>query len=110
MPIYVMQCPCGHQEEIYRSIARMDDDLPEHCGAAMTRRVTAPMVSADIQPYRSMITGEQISSRSQHRAHLRSHGMIEMGNEKVPVPKELKPPPGLKETIARVAYEKLKHV
>ena len=46
----------------------------------------APMVMGDIQPYRSMITGEMITSRSQHREHLRQHGCTEIGNE---IPKEI---------------------
>lgn len=41
----------------------------------------APYVIPDIQPYQSMQTGEMITSRSQHRAHLRQHGLIEIGNE-----------------------------
>lgn len=108
MPVYVMGCPCGHTEEIYRSIARMDDDLPQHCGAIMQRKIVAPMVAADIQPYRSMITGEMIHSRSQHRAHLSAHGCVEVGNEKMPEPKPLAPPPGLKETLIDVVNQKLK--
>ena len=48
---------------------------------------TAPMVMNDIQPYRSQIDGSWITSRSAHRAHLRDHGMIEVGNEKVVNPK-----------------------
>ena len=43
--------------------------------------VNAPMVMADIQPYQSMATGEIIGSRSTHRAHLKAHGLIEVGNE-----------------------------
>lgn len=43
--------------------------------------VNAPMVMADIQPYKSMIDGQMITSRSQHRTHLKQHGMIEIGNE-----------------------------
>lgn len=35
----------------------------------------------DIQPYRSMIDGSIISSRSHHRRHLKEHGCIEVGNE-----------------------------
>ena len=35
----------------------------------------------DIQPYKSMITGEMIGSRSHHRAHLAQHGCFEIGNE-----------------------------
>jgi hypothetical protein len=41
----------------------------------------APMVMPDIQPYQSMQTGEMITSRSHHRAHLKQHGLIEIGNE-----------------------------
>lgn len=39
-------------------------------------------IAPDIDPYKSMITGEAITSRSQHREHLRRHGCEEMGNEK----------------------------
>lgn len=38
-------------------------------------------VSGDIAPYRSMITGEMIQGRAQHREHLRKHGCHEVGNE-----------------------------
>jgi len=41
----------------------------------------APLVMPDIKPYRSMVDGTLIKSRSQHRAHLRQHGCIEVGNE-----------------------------
>jgi hypothetical protein len=46
--------------------------------------VNAPVVMNDIQPYKSMQTGEIITSRSQHRTHLKQHGLIEIGNEKMP--------------------------
>lgn len=45
------------------------------------QEINAPYVIGDIQPYQSMQTGEMISSRSVHRAHLRQHGLIEIGNE-----------------------------
>lgn len=103
MPIYAMQCLCGYQEDIMRTVARMNDDLPEHCGAPMTRRIVAPMVAVDIQPYRSMVTGEMIMSRSQHRAHLKQHGVIEIGNEKIkPSISVIPDAPGLKETLIDV--------
>lgn len=35
----------------------------------------------DIEPYQSMATGEMITSRSRHRAHLREHRLVEIGNE-----------------------------
>ncbi len=43
----------------------------------------APMIMPDIQPYTSMIDGSTITSRSHHRTHLRAHGYIEIGNEKL---------------------------
>ena len=42
---------------------------------------SAPAVMGDIQPYQSMADGTWITSRSQHRAHIRQHGLIEIGNE-----------------------------
>lgn len=42
-----------------------------------------PMVMGDIQPYRSVLDGSWITSRSQHRAHLQKHGVTEVGNEKL---------------------------
>lgn len=41
----------------------------------------APDVRGDIQPYKSMVTGEMITSRSRHREHLRRHGLRELGND-----------------------------
>lgn len=38
-------------------------------------------VMGDITPYKSMVDGSLISSRSQHRAHLKQHGCVEVGNE-----------------------------
>lgn len=46
-----------------------------------TSPIDAPMVMGDIQPYKSMATGEVIEGRRQHREHLKSHGLIEVGNE-----------------------------
>lgn len=109
MPIYALGCQhCEHTEDIYRSVANMDKDLPEHCGETMQRRITAPHVMADIQPYQSMCDGSWITSRSQHRDHLKAHGVIEIGNEKIEPPKAVKPPPGLKDTLIRVVNEKLR--
>ena len=45
------------------------------------RTTITPMVQGDIQPYKSMIDGSWITSRSQHREHLRKHGCREVGND-----------------------------
>jgi len=82
MPIYALKCDeCGSEQDIYRSIARIDEDLPVCCEKTMHRVLTAPFVQTDIQPYKSMVDGSMITSKSQHRAHLKQHGMVEIGNE-----------------------------
>lgn len=53
------------------------------------RAERAHHVMPDIQPYRSMQTGEVIGSRSTHRAHLKQHGLVEVGNEKWPERKQV---------------------
>ena len=49
----------------------------------------APIVMPDIQPYQSMADGSMITSRSQHREHLRAHNCIEIGNESMETSKVL---------------------
>ena len=105
MPIYSIKCAkCRHAEDIFRSLAQYDD-LPDHCGQRMQRVICAPHVMADIQPYKSMITGEMIGSRSRHREHLKDHNMIELGNEKPDFKrKEMPEVPGLREELcARIS-------
>lgn len=64
-------------------------------------------VMPDIAPYKSMVDGRMITSRSAHREHLKAHGLLEVGNET----KHLKPKPiydgaGLKDALVRVVNEK----
>lgn len=47
----------------------------------MERQIARTNVIADIKPYRSTVTGEMITSRSQHREHLARHNLMEIGNE-----------------------------
>lgn len=72
-------------------------------------RATSWQVLPDIEPYRSMVTGETITSRSRHREHLRSHGMVEVGNEVKHLTRNVKPPgapPGTQEAVIR-AYKQV---
>lgn len=106
MPIYLLTCDsCGAEKDIYRTVKEYNDDLPNCCGESMRRKITAPYITVDIQPYKSMITGEMITSRSQHRSHLKDHGMIEMGNELPKLEKkEIPDVPGLREELyARIS-------
>lgn len=57
------------------------------------------------KPYKSMVTGEMIEGKRQHREHLKRHNLTEIGNEKIaPKPKQL--PSGLKERLWEVARSK----
>ena len=81
MPIYPCKCECGHYDEVYRTVANYKD-LPEHCGKQMRRYMTPTNVMEDMKEYRSPLDGSVVSSRKHHRAHMKKHGVIEMGNEK----------------------------
>ena len=77
----------------------------------MTRR-EAPMVMSDIEGYVSQVDGSWIKSRSHHRAHLKQHRMIELGND-VPMQHQkidmsTKSKEARKRQIAELAYEKLR--
>ena len=67
--------------------------------------VASYYVMDDIKPYRSMVDGSIIESRSKHKAHLKQHGMVEIGNEPM---RESKPQSydskAVKEAIARQLY------
>lgn len=45
------------------------------------KAATHHYVMPDIHGYRSMASGEYITSRSRHREELKRHGLIEVGNE-----------------------------
>ena len=68
--------------------------------------INAPAVFGDIQPYKSMIDGRMIMSRSQHRVHLKDNDCIEIGNEKMK-PKPPEQPKGLRDEIGRAVYQHL---
>jgi hypothetical protein len=91
MPIYALQCACGcgREEDVFRSIAERDSDLPLCCGVGMVRKIVPPMVAPDIGPYQAVAvdvaTGKPpvINSRSAHRDFLKRNGYIEVGNEPI---------------------------
>jgi predicted HAD superfamily phosphohydrolase YqeG len=63
-------------------------------GGVLYEKGTEPMSSLhiipDIKPYKSMIDGTWITSRSQHREHLKAHNCIEIGDQIPTDPKEMK--------------------
>lgn len=64
-----------------RRFVQIDGELVEVVDGYLVRPRVSADVMPDIPPYRSMVTGEMITSRSQHREHLKAHGMREVGNE-----------------------------
>lgn len=72
----------------------------------------APMVMSDIDPYISQVDGSVIESRSKHKAHLRQHRMVELGNDVIMKHPEAKlsrqSMEARKRQIAELTYAKLK--
>lgn len=90
MPLYQIHCEvCGDQDQIWRKVASRDENLPTClCGGPYTRRISAPYIAPDIQPYISPGSGRVINSRAQQEYDLKATNSII--NE-----------PGLKADIAR---------
>lgn len=111
MPIYGTRCPdCDKEDSIYRTVAERDVNIPAclYCGGEMQRVVSAPMVMTDIQPYRSVVDGSLIGSRSAHRDHLIRHNCTEVGNEKFPErPREVRGDFNLRGDLAAATHEVL---
>lgn len=58
------------------------------------------MIMPDMEPMKSPIDGSIISSRSAYREHMKKHGVIDVGNEKLkPARKEYKSDDGIKQTL-----------
>lgn len=68
---------------------------------------TGVMIMPDIKPYTSVIDGSVINSRSTHRAHLRQHKVVEVGNEKLPAKQYDFKPQGLRNDMNK-AWDQLR--
>lgn len=91
-----------------RRYVQIDGELVEVTNDYVGEPRASHYVMPDIQPYQSQVTGEMITSRSQHREHLKTHRLVEIGNEtKYLKNKPVQPPPGLRDTLGRVVYQKL---
>jgi len=81
----------------HRYVIRNDELVELNLDAPLPPRA-GPYIMSDISPYRSVITREPITSRSQHRDHLRQHGVVEVGNE---MPRAVREPlPPIREHVA----------
>lgn len=61
---------CGGNETAYRSIDNRND-APVHCGKAMSKIITAPMVSVDNYEYQSPVSGKVIRGKRQRTEDLK---------------------------------------
>lgn len=73
----------------------------------------ANMVISDIEGYISQVDGSWIDSRSKHKAHLKQHKMIELGNDPITKHKTVeidrKSQEARKRAIAEATYAKLRY-
>ncbi len=72
----------------------------------MAKRAPGITIISDIEPYKSVVTGEVIGGRRQHREHLKKHDLIEIGYERFPARKGPQMPNAgqdIKEAMERVA-------
>lgn len=98
MPVYAVKCKCGHKEDVFRPFSD-HGNWPKHCGSKMKQYLTPTNVMVDMEPYRSPIDGSIVSSRKHHRDHMRKHGVIEVGNEKLTGKKKSYEPEGVRDDI-----------
>ena len=77
--------------------------------ATVTRSdLAAPHVIRDIEPYRSVVNGQWVTSRRQHRDIAKAHGLIEVGNDPAILRKNKpKPLPSAKQAV-KDAIEQLR--
>jgi len=90
-------------EEAWNAKLRLDEKAARNDGKIIPNFGIIP----EIQPYRSQIDGSMITSRTQHRNHLKNNGCIEVGTEKQQ-PKKREEPKGLKDAIGKAVYQHLK--
>ena len=86
MPLYDFRCTddaCEGVQEAFRSYENRDEAPPCACGKPTARTFMPPRVMRDIAEYTSPMDGTRITSRSQHRDHMKRHRVIEVGNEQV---------------------------
>ena len=80
MPIYAYHCgTCGRDRDEFNKVADRDN-MPDCCGAAMSRKLTACMVSVpggtDID-YKCPVTGEPVQSMRKRKEIMDRHDLVD---------------------------------
>ena len=81
-------------------VAYIVDDVVQYDHRGRQEKGESAAVMPDIEPYQHQVTGEMVSSRSQHRALLKRHNLVEIGNEvkEIMKPRDLVVDPKMKES------------
>jgi putative FmdB family regulatory protein len=83
MPLYDISCDdCDGVYEHFAPLEEFYKPLPKcpTCDAEMFRLIRAPFIIGDYTNYKSLQDGSQITSRAEHREHLKRHDMVEFGD------------------------------
>lgn len=73
--------------------------------AKQASKANGLIVLNDIQPYKNVVDGKMITSRSHHRNFLKKYNLYEVGNEK-PKPNKFEPMPAIRPYL-EAAWDKL---
>ena len=80
MPLYAYHCPaCGREQDQFARVADRDANAPECCGAAMPRKLTAPMVQmpgGDVG-YECPMSGEIVKTMRRRKYLMEKHGVVD---------------------------------
>lgn len=80
MPIYTYHCPsCGRDADQFARVADRDANAPACCGAAMARKLSAPMVQVpggDVS-YKCPMTGEVVKSMRRRQYLMEQQGVVD---------------------------------
>lgn len=78
MPIYRHQCRKGHKFDVYRPLARYDEEGVCECGEKSVRITVPTMIAPDLQEsYVSPASGKVISSYRQRREDMKRTGCVD---------------------------------
>lgn len=75
-PIYEYLCEAGHAFERYLQLADYATAQRCACGAASQKRISAPMVVADLPGYQSPVDGRWIEGRKARREDLARNNCV----------------------------------
>ena len=80
MPLYEFQCDNGHKFDLFLKLKDYNSPQTCDCGAKAKRKITATMISCDIQPwdyYESPVSGKPITSYKQRREDMARHDCVD---------------------------------